>query len=295
MINGKTKVLGVIGDPIEHTFSPAMHNAGLKYLNLNYKYIPFHVSNKDSNNLPQAILGAKALDFVGLNVTIPHKIPILDCLDKIDDVSAMIGAVNTVKFEEDENSNKITIGYNTDGYGAVRAIKDLTDISNKKVVITGAGGASRAIAFEIANSNISELSILNRNYKKAENLVNDLNSNLDKFKSNVEINSYELDDLDKELSQADIFIDTTPIGMFPNVDDKAIATKEIMHEDLVVNDIVYTPKETSLLKEAEKAGCLTVPGYKMLLYQGIRSFEIWLEQEAPVEVMENALLKVLGI
>lgn len=290
MINGKTKVLGVIGDPIEHTFSPAMQNAGLEFLDLNFKYLPFHVKN-----LSQAILGAKSLDFMGLNVTIPHKIAILDCLDKIDKVAEMIGAVNTVKFEENEDGEKIAIGYNTDGYGAVRAINEVTDVKDKKVVITGAGGASRAIAFQIANSGISELSILNRNYKKAANLSKDLNNNLDNFESNLEINSYELSDLDKELSSADILIDTTPLGMFPNIDDKPIASSEMMHENLVVNDIVYTPKDTSLIKEAKKAGCKTVYGYKMLLYQGIRSFEIWLNQEAPVEVMEKALLNTLGI
>ena len=232
---------------------------------------------------------------MGLNVTIPHKIAILDCLDKIDKVAEMIGAVNTVKFEENEDGEKIAIGYNTDGYGAVRAINEVTDVKDKKVVITGAGGASRAIAFQIANSGISELSILNRNYKKAANLSKDLNNNLDNFESNLEINSYELSDLDKELSSADILIDTTPLGMFPNIDDKPIASSEMMHENLVVNDIVYTPKDTSLIKEAKKAGCTTVYGYKMLLYQGIRSFEIWLNQEAPVDVMEKALLNTLGI
>ncbi len=289
MIDGKTKILGVIGDPIEHTFSPAMHNAGLKELGLNYTYLPFHVLN---NNLKKAILGAKALNFTGLNVTIPHKIAILDSLDKIDPIAKMIGAVNTVKFIE-ENGEKIAIGYNTDGFGCVKAISEIINVKDKNVVITGAGGASRAIAFQIANSGINNLTILNRNYQKAENLANDLNNNL--IDLDVNINSYELDYLKKELDNADIFIDTTPLGMYPNVNDKPIATEEMLHEELVVNDIVYTPKETTLLKEAKKAGCKTVEGYKMLLYQGVRSFEIWLDIEAPVETMEKALLDVLGI
>ncbi|MDO5850341.1 MAG: shikimate dehydrogenase [Methanobacteriaceae archaeon] len=295
MINGKTKVLGVIGDPIEHTFSPAMHNAGLKELGLNYNYLPFHVL---PNNLEKAIIGAKSLDFTGLNVTIPHKIAILDYLDEIDPIANMIGAVNTVKFtnrtndnDYDNNGEKIAIGYNTDGYGCVRAIKELTDLKDKNVVITGAGGASRAIAFQIANSDINNLSILNRNHQKAANLAKDLNNNLE----DVNINSHELDNLKKELENADILIDTTPLGMYPNVNDRPIATADMMHEDLIVNDIVYTPKETTLLKEAKKAGCRTVEGYKMLLYQGVRSFEIWLDRDAPIDVMEKALLDVLGI
>lgn len=289
MIDGKTKVLGVIGDPIEHTFSPAMHNAGLKELNLNYTYLPFHVSE---NNLQKAISGAKSLNFTGLNVTIPHKIAILNTLDEIDPIAKMIGAVNTVKFSLNENNEKIATGYNTDGFGCVKAIYEVSSLKDKNVVITGAGGAARAIAFQIANSKINNLSILNRNYNKAVYLSRDLNNKLSNI--DININSYEIGFLKKEIENADILIDTTPLGMYPNVNDKAIATADMLHEELIVNDIVYTPRETSLLKEAKKAGCKTVEGYKMLLYQGVRSFEIWLNREAPVDIMEMSLLNILG-
>lgn len=289
MIDGKTKVLGVIGDPIEHTFSPAMHNAGLKELNLNYTYLPFHVSE---DNLQKAINGAKSLNFAGLNVTIPHKIAILNTLDEIDPIAKMIGAVNTVKFSLNENNEKIATGYNTDGFGCVKAICEVSSLKDKNVVITGAGGAARAIAFQIANSKINNLSILNRNYNKAVYLSKDLNNKLSDI--DININSYEIGFLKKEIENADILIDSTPLGMYPNVNDKAIATADMLHEDLIVNDIVYTPKETSLLKEAKKAGCKTVEGYKMLLYQGVRSFEIWLNREAPVDIMEKSLLNILG-
>ena len=291
MVDGKTKILGVIGDPIEHTFSPAMHNAGLNALNLNYIYLPFHVK---AQRLSAAIEGAKALGIQGLNVTIPHKQDIIDSLDEIDAVAEMIGAVNTVQFNC--NGDEIlTKGFNTDGYGCVRAIEEKASVKDKKVTITGAGGASRAVAFQIANSGISELSLLNRNADKAESLANDLKTNLGTIDIDININAYDLDDLKRELDSSDIFIDTTPIGMFPNVDYKSIASADMLHEDLVVNDIVYTPMETSLIKEAKKANAEVVYGYKMLLYQGIRSFEIWLGQEAPVDVMEKALLDVLGI
>ena len=291
MVDGKTKILGVIGDPIEHTFSPAMHNAGLNALNLNYIYLPFHVK---AQRLSAAIEGAKALGIQGLNVTIPHKQDIIDSLDEIDAVAEMIGAVNTVQFNC--NGDEIlTKGFNTDGYGCVRAIEEKASVKDKKVTITGAGGASRAVAFQIANSGISELSLLNRNVNKAKSLANDLKANLKAIGIDININAYDLDDLKRELDSSDIFIDTTPIGMYPNVDDKSIAGADMLHEDLVVNDIVYTPMETSLIKEAKKANAEVVYGYKMLLYQGIRSFEIWLGQEAPVDVMEKALLDVLGI
>lgn len=301
MIDGKTKILGVIGDPIEHTFSPAMHNAGLKELGLNYIYLPFHVK---PDRLSLAIEGGKSLGIQGLNVTIPHKSNVMKHLDEIDQVASMIGAVNTIQFnynETNESSNQdneinvTTKGFNTDGYGCVRAIQEKTSINDKKVTITGAGGAARAVAFQMANSGISELSILNRNVQKAESLANDLKTNLKTIGIDININAYDLENLKGELSDSDIFIDTTPIGMYPNVNDNPIANADMMHEDLVVNDIVYTPMETSLIKEVKKANADIVPGYKMLLYQGIRSFEIWLGREAPVDVMEKALLNVLGI
>ena len=291
MIDGKTRILGVIGDPIEHTFSPAMHNAGLNALNFNYIYLPFHVK---ADRLSAAIEGAKSLGIQGLNVTIPHKQNIIGSLDEIDAVAEMIGAVNTVQFNYN-GDEVLTKGFNTDGYGCVRAIEEKAPEKKKKVTITGAGGASRAVAFQIANSGISELSLLNRNVNKAKSLANDLKANLKAIGIDININAYDLDGLKRELDSSDIFIDTTPIGMYPNVDDKSIAGADMLHEDLVVNDIVYTPMETSLIKEAKKANAEVVYGYKMLLYQGIRSFEIWLGQEAPVDVMEKALLDVLGI
>ena len=301
MVDGKTQVLGVIGDPIEHTFSPAMHNAGLNELGLNYIYLPFHVKE---DMLGECIQGAKAMGIKGLNVTIPHKSNVIKHLDDIDSVASMIGAVNTIQFiydEDNESSNQDnginvrTKGFNTDGYGCVRAIEEKTSIKDKKVSITGAGGAARAVAFQIANSGIDELSILNRNLSKAQSLANDLKTNLKSIDIDISINAYDLEELKRELSDSDIFIDTTPIGMYPNVDDKPVASADMLHEDLLVNDIVYTPMKTSLIREAELANAEVVYGYKMLLYQGIRSFEIWLGREAPVEVMEKALLDVLGI
>ena len=301
MIDGKTKILGVIGDPIEHTFSPAMHNAGLKALDLNYIYLPFHVKEE---KLRECIEGAKAIGIRGLNVTIPHKTNVIKHLDEVDQVASMIGAVNTIQFNynefnesssKDNDINVTTKGFNTDGYGCVRAIEEKTSIKDKKVTITGAGGAARAVAFQIANGGISELSILNRNLSKAQSLVDDLKTSLNGIGIDIDINAYDLDSLKGELSKSDIFIDTTPIGMYPNVDDKPIASADMLHEDLLVNDIVYTPMETSLIREAKLANATVVPGYKMLLYQGIRSFEIWLGREAPVDVMEKALLDVLGI
>lgn len=256
-----------------------MHNAAFKELKLNYVYLPFKV---EKENLKNVITGANSLNIKGLNVTIPYKIDIIKYLDNLDPIAKLIGAVNTI----DLNRMK---GYNTDGIGALKAIEEITNIKNKKLVITGAGGASRAISFQFANSAIDELVIINRNEKKAVLLAKEIkNSGLH---DNVKYGS--LSELKNELSNADIFIDTTPIGMDPNINDEPIANSKILHEDLIVNDIVYNPLETSLIKEAKKVNAKTVSGLKMLIYQGAESFKIWTGEDAPIDIMEKAILNIL--
>lgn len=280
-IRGSTNIVGLIGHPVEHSFSPPMHNAAFKALGMDYAYVAFDVNPL---NLKSAIEGAKSLNIKGFNVTIPHKIDVIQYLDEIDDVAGLIGAVNTIDFKEMK-------GYNTDGIGAIRAIEEVTSIKNKNVVVAGAGGASRAISFYIAKYGADSLTILNRNAEKARNLANDvLNSNLiDNVKSD------SISEIGKYLTDGDILIDTTPIGMHPNVNDSPIVKSGDMHEDLVVFDAVYNPNETVLLKEAIKADAKPVYGIKMLLYQGAESFKIWTGRNAPVDVMEDALRKTIDI
>ena len=277
-IKGSTNVVGLIGHPVEHSFSPPMHNAAFKKLNMDYVYTAFDV---DSKNLENAIIGAKALDIKGFNVTIPHKIEVMNYLDEIDEVASLIGAVNTIDFKELK-------GYNTDGIGAIRAISEVTKIKNKNVLIAGAGGASRAISFYIAKYGPHNLTILNRNVKKADELALDISNSglMDNVNSNS-IKNMNLDDVD-------ILINTTPVGMHPNINDTPIALAGDMHEEMVVFDAVYNPNETGLLKEAIKANAKPVYGIKMLLYQGAESFNIWTGKKAPVDVMEDALIKTLG-
>lgn len=275
LIDGNTKVVGLIGNPVEHSLSPVMHNTAFKKLNLNYVYLPFKV---EDNKLKNVIDGAASLNIKGLNVTIPHKINIIPYLDELDPIAKLIGAVNTIDLKNKK-------GYNTDGIGALKAIEEITSLKNKKIVITGAGGSARAISFQIANENIDNLVIINRNEDKAKSLSEDiLKSNL-----NENINYNSLDKLKNELYDADIFIDTTPLGLKSN--DKPIATHNILHEDLIVNDIVYNPINTPLLKEAEIANSKTISGIKMLLYQGAESFKIWTGIKPPIDVMEEVILK----
>ena len=279
-IKGSTNIVGLIGHPVEHSFSPPMHNAAFDELGLNYAYVAFDVN---PDNLKSAIDGAKSLNIKGFNVTIPHKIEVMQYLDELDEVAGLIGAVNTIDF-------KNLKGYNTDGIGAVRAIEEATSIKDKNIVVAGAGGASRAISFYLAKFGASSITILNRNVNKAQNLASDV------LASDLigDVKSDSISEINNYLNGADILVDTTPLGMDPHIDDEPIAKAENMHEDLVVFDAVYNPNETVLLKEAIKAGAKPVYGIKMLLYQGAESFKIWTGRDAPVSIMEDALNKHLG-
>lgn len=280
-ITGRTNVVGLIGNPVEHSFSPPMHNAAFRALNLDYVYVAFDV---EPSNLKKSIEGAFSLNIKGLNVTIPHKIEVMKYLNDLDEIAQLIGAVNTIDF-------KNLKGYNTDGIGAIKAIEEVESIKNKNVVIAGAGGASRAISFYIAKYDADKLTILNRNVSKAEKLSCDVSNSqlIDdvSFDSISQIESY--------LDDADILIDTTPVGMDPHINDEPIVTAENMHEDLVVFDAVYNPNETVLIKQAIKAGARPVYGIKMLLYQGAESFKIWTGVDAPIDIMEDALRKTLNL
>ena len=280
-IKGSTNIVGLIGHPVEHSFSPPMHTAAFKALGMDYAYVAFDVN---PNDLKSAICGANALNIKGFNVTIPHKIEVMKYLDELDEVASLIGAVNTIDF-------KNLKGYNTDGIGAIKAIEEVTSVKDKNVVVAGAGGASRAISFYLAKYGVESLTILNRNVSKAQSLAEDV------LKSDLigNVNADSISKINTCLKDADILVDTTPLGMDPHIDDEPIATAEDMHEDLVVFDAVYNPNETVLLKETINAGAKPVYGIKMLLYQGAESFKIWTGVDAPIDVMEKALKDTLNL
>ena len=279
-IKGSTNIVGLIGHPVEHSFSPPMHNAAFDALGMDYAYVAFDVN---PNDLSSAIEGAKSLNIKGFNVTIPHKIEVMKHLDELDDVARLIGAVNTIDFESMK-------GYNTDGIGAIRAIEEVTKVKGKDVIVAGAGGASRAISFYLAKFGASSITILNRNTERAQNLASDVSAS-DLI---ADVSAGPISEIDNLLEDTDILVDTTPLGMDPHIDDEPIVRRENMHEDLVVFDAVYNPNETVLLREAIEAGAKPVYGIKMLLYQGAESFRIWTGRDAPVDVMENALNEFLG-
>lgn len=267
MITAKTTTCCVIGNPIEHSLSPQMHNAAYKHVGLPYIYVAFRVSD-----IEQAVKGIKALRIKGVSVTIPHKETVMKHLDSITDEAEQIGAVNTIVADTD---GKLT-GHNTDGQGAIQALEEKTTISHKKVVLLGAGGAAKAIAYAIRKKG-GDLLILNRSEEKAKKLAKETGARYGDL------------NMLSEITTSDILIHATPSGMTPNTGE-SLVPEGMLHKNLTVFDIVYNPKETKLLRDAQKAGCQVVYGYKMLLYQAVAQFELFTGEKAPVAIMEKALL-----
>lgn len=265
------KIFGVIGYPIEHSLSPIMFNAAFEELKMNCRYYAFKV---EPGRAAEAVIGAKALGFGGLNVTIPLKERATKLVE-LDPAARLIGAVNTIDLKEFK-------GYNTDGLGALRTLeKHGIQVENKRIIILGAGGAARAIAFQLAMENAA-LVIANRTESRAIALADEVR------KAGTALGT-GLENLKSIIAKMDILINTTSVGMYPNVAE-TIVTSEIMHPQLTVFDIVYNPVETRLLEEAKKAGARTISGIDMLVFQGAEALKIWLKKEPPVEAMAKAVV-----
>ncbi|WP_406660598.1 shikimate dehydrogenase [Methanolobus sp. ZRKC3] len=270
-------IFAVYGDPIEHSLSPNMHNAAFKELGMDCTYHAYRVKPA---RLKDTLLRAQAMGFGGVNLTVPLKQEALKIVDA-DPLAAAIGAINTIDFKDGMK------GYNTDGIGAKRCIEEEgVTISGSNVLIVGAGGASRAIAFQFAKDG-ANITIANRTEEKAVELATEVSS----FGN---ARGCGLDDLKELIAGSDILINCTTLGMHPNI-DTSIATAEDMHPNLTVFDIVYNPLETRLLREAKKAGAKTITGVMMLVYQGAEAFRIWTGVEPPVDVMKKAVLEGLKL
>ena len=281
-ISGKTRVCAIIGDPVEHSLSPVLHNAAFKELGLNLVYVAFTVTR---NELRDTITCARRLDLRGLNVTMPHKNAVMKYLDKIDSTAKSIGAVNTIL-----NDGGKLVGFNTDGIGAMRALQE-NGISpeEKKILLLGAGGAAKAIAFQAAQE-VKELVILNRTSEKAERLTEVLRR---EFGKKVKGGALSSEILKEEVKDVDILVNATSVGMHPDV-NRNLVPKSSLRPDLCVMDIIYSPLETKLVIDAKAVGAKVVSGLEMLIYQGAVSFEIWTNCPAPVEVMKKAALNKLA-
>lgn len=269
------KLVCLIGDPVEHSISPVIHNEVFKKLGLNYVYLAFRVAG---NELEHAVRGLKALGAVGFNVTLPHKVAIIKYLDELSPEAKSIGSVNTVV-----NSGGKLVGYNTDVVGVTNTFKSLgVNLHGASVVVLGAGGASRAVLHALASNGSSRIYVINRTLEKAVELANEFSI---KFpRTEFRPMSLTLSNLQTALEGSQILINTTSVGMYPKVDESLIPS-ELLRNDLTVFDVVYNPVETRLLRDAKSRGAKTIDGVHMLVHQAVASFRLWTGVEPPINFM----------
>jgi len=288
-ISGTTRLIGIFGDPITHTLSPAMHNAAFEELGIEMAYVPCHVLPKD---LKKAVEGAAAMNLAGLNVTVPHKERIIKYLDSIDDRARVIGAVNTVV-----NEDGVLRGYDTDALGFLRSLQEdyAFDPRGKRIIIIGAGGASRAIVYEFLALGAASLTLVNRTPARAERLAGEYGG----LFPGADVNVCSMDEFSscaggasaKAIGAADLIVNATSVGLMGA--GELNVPLEKLPQGAIVSDIVYRPIETAFLRKAKGLGLRAHSGLGMLVHQGAAAFELWTRRDAPVEVMRQAALAEL--
>lgn len=284
-INAETKIVGLIGHPISHSFSPLIHNFAFELLGLNYKYLTFDVLPE---NLGDALKGIIALGIAGINVTIPHKESVIANLNDVSPEALIVGAVNTIV-----NYNQSLIGYNTDVFGFAESIKKYKEmIINTPVFIFGAGGSARAVIYSlITNFQPERIIIANRNISRAEGIARYFSQVLG-YK-NFEIKELFFPDIAGDIKSSRLIVNATPIGMHPNINDSPIQSDKIFHEGQIVYDLVYNPPMTKLLKIAQNKGAKVISGIDMLIFQAGKSFLLWTGREMPIDEIKKFLLQKL--
>ena len=277
-ITAQTQLCGLLGNPVDHSLSPAIHNAAFEELGLNFAYLAFPVED-----LENAIRGIRALGHIrGFSVTIPHKVSIMPLLDSVETTAKHIGSVNTII-----KDRGMLVGSNTDASGALQALRlGGVDLAGQRVVMLGSGGAARAIAFGLCmEGNIGHLTLLGIDDQERSALATDL-----KAKTGISITDYQLNasTLGSALADSHLLIHCTPIGMHPKIEESCVPT-ELLHTGITVMDIVYNPLNTQLLQNAQATGCRTIQGVEMFLHQAVGQFELWTGESAPVETMRTVL------
>lgn len=263
-INSDTKLYCLLGKPVTRSLSPMIHNLFFKINTINARYLAFDIKN--GYELVKAIEGIKALGIQGFNVTIPYKIEVIKHLDELDEKAQILGAVNTVV-----NHNGKLKGFNTDGYGFVKSILDIgINLNNKSVVLVGAGGAAHSIAVSIANEKVKDLVIINRTLENAYKLKQLVETHYPL----INVSCYEMGDERDIPNNIDMLVNTTSVGMYPDINSIPISPN-LFSKDTLFYDIIYKPKKTKLIIEAEKQGCKTLNGLDMLINQAIYSQKVW--------------------
>lgn len=287
-IDGRTQLVGLIGWPVEHSLSPAMHNAAFDALGLNWRYVPLPVP---PGRVDVAVHGLAALGFHGANVTVPHKEAVMSVLDDVTPNAEALGAVNTIVVGREDERGATLGGHNTDAQGFVGALRQgRFDPWEKHAVVVGAGGAARAVVFGLMEAGADEVAVLNRTLQRAQALVSDLSRH-----AQFPICSSQLtpEMLVESARTADLLVNATPVGMWPNTDSSIWPDDVPVPPSLTVFDLVYNPLETKFLRQARESGARAIGGLGMLVKQGALAFEMWTGEEAPAEVMRTACEQML--
>ncbi len=281
--NYKAELVGVFGHPVAENPTIVMQEAGFQAVGLNWRYLNIEVYPDD---LEQAMIGLRAMNMRGINLTIPHKVKVLQYLDEVASDAALMGAVNTVRREGDK-----LIGENTDGKGFLRSLREDAgvDPAGKQVVILGAGGAARAISVEVALAGAKQVTIVNRSVDRGQALASLLAE-----KTPAQAEFVEWQGAYAVPVGTDIVVNATSIGLFPDVEARPDIQYDTLTAGMIVCDVIPNPPRTPFLKEAESRGATTLDGLGMLVYQGAIAFTMWTGVEAPVEVMHDALKEVFG-
>lgn len=285
-ITGKTSLVGLIGWPVEHSLSPMMHNAAFRQLGLEWAYVPLPVRPED---VEQALKGLAALNFVGANVTVPHKQAVMRYMDELSDPAKITGAVNTIHIKDGK-----FYGYNTDTIGFLNALREGgCEPKGLRIAVLGAGGAARAVVYAMARSEAASVTVFNRTAERAAFLVDDLAEIFpDSHLSFEALTSEALTTLDNEV---DLVINTTSVGMYPHIETNPWPEDVPIPNQAQFYDLVYNPLETTFLRRAKEVGAHIIDGLGMLVHQGAFAFETWTGQQAPVAVMRKACLQGLNI
>ena len=274
------KLYGVIGDPIAHSLSPEIHQTFYEQTGMDAEYQKIHIKQ---GMLPEGVQRLKERGFKGFNVTVPHKTDIIPLLDEVDEIAAKVKAVNTVKIEQEK-----LIGYNTDTFGFLQSLKEIEpEYKNKNIVIIGAGGAAKAIYHVLLNELVQKLDIANRTMEKAEEIVKS------SANSGVQSTVLRLDKLEEDINRYDILIQTTSVGLSPNINETPISLTSWDGKVKTAIDIIYNPRETMFLRQARNKGAKIENGINMLLYQAAFAFEIWTGIMPTVDTARKKILEHL--
>lgn len=282
IITGHTRLTALLGSPVAHSISPLMHNEAFRQLGLDYVYLCFEVTE---DTLSEAVCGLKACGIRGFNLTMPNKNKIVSLLDELTPAARLIGAVNTVV-----NDQGHLIGYNTDGIGYMRAVRDAGhNILGKTITVMGAGGAATAICAQAALDGVEKIHIFarpaSRFRERTQKLVGTINTSLP-----CRAVLHENDDqkaLRQAIAESALLLNATSVGMAPDTQSSIIPDTSVFRPDLIVSDVIYNPRETLLLRQAREAGCQTFNGMYMLLYQGAEAFRLWTGQDMPVNLIKE--------